>query len=809
MKTYKHLFAIGLIAMLMSVTGLSSVPASAATTWNTSEPKMDISVQSNAQNRTFAIKVYNKSGANYYKVLERGQDSKTGKWTSWTTVKGYYSFSGKYKRFTVAKNASDNKIYHYRLVCYNSNNEEIAIDKRLETAVPSSVKVTSGNDSKTGKAQNTITWSGKIPTGFQLWRATSKNGTYRAMGGSIQANTYTDTNVTEGVTYYYKLRSYKKLASARYYSNYSSIVSVKTNENKIATPTVSSFTYDETKGFTVKYKSNTTSFTGFEVKILDKNNNQVCYKQTDTKTTSVTLNSSNIKANTKYTVQVKAFNTVNGTKKYSSYASKDLTTPKFVTTINYTAPTIENVTFNANMQRTKGNGLINLMFVNNARVISFTDQNGEAINTNDIEISYDSKYFSISKSMIDYDDYAEQTTYTAKDNEICVTPLKTGNSQVLSFTYKNNKQVTSSYTCKIIESAISEQACMANGGYYNHDTVMYIATQIKNNYSQYLTNNNLSDNTINSLHYIYETVCRNRIDTQSGELIGNAYGCLYRGYANCLGTSAAFQVLATTFGYTSEVVRNVYDTHSWNMVQLGDYWYHIDCYLGVDSVFLDCDASHQRALQHKSPKPYYGFACSSQEEYDNAVAKVKTEFKNAINELNTENGYSLKVVDELPSGEINYTTQFNVAVATGKTDISQVDTVTAITKYIIERDISRGDVYINSTTSLKDSSTDYTKQGYITYVICFSNVNATSANKIMTVIEADGSIHEEPLDEWKTDSSSDETENNSNAEDTENSEANEEEPVITPEPTFEPTEDSEVTEDTEETTVSSETDESK
>lgn len=97
MKTYKHLFAIGLIAMLMRVTGLSSVPASAATTWNTSEPKMDISVQSNAQNRTFAIKVYNKSGANYYKVLERGQDSKTGKWTSWTTVKGYYSFSGKCK----------------------------------------------------------------------------------------------------------------------------------------------------------------------------------------------------------------------------------------------------------------------------------------------------------------------------------------------------------------------------------------------------------------------------------------------------------------------------------------------------------------------------------------------------------------------------------------------------------------------------------------------------------------------------------------------------------------------------------------
>ena len=328
MKNLKHLFAISLIAMLMSVTGISSVSASAAVAWNTSKPKMDISVQSNAQNRTFAIKVYNKSGAKYYKVLERGQDSKTGKWTSWKTVKGYNSFSGNYKRFTVAKSASDTKIYHYRLVCYNSNDEEVAIDKRLETAVPSNVKVTASNNSKTGKAQNTITWSGKIPTGFQLWRATSKNGTYHAMGGCIQANTYTDTNVTEGVTYYYKLRSYKKLASARYYSNYSSIVSVKTNENKIATPTVSSFTYSETSGFTVKYKSNTTSFDGFEVKILDKNGKQVCYKQTTPKTTRITLNSSDIKANTKYIVQVKTFKTENGTKKYSAYASKDLTTPK-------------------------------------------------------------------------------------------------------------------------------------------------------------------------------------------------------------------------------------------------------------------------------------------------------------------------------------------------------------------------------------------------------------------------------------------------------------------------------------------------
>ncbi len=94
------------------------------------------------------------------------------------------------------------------------------------------------------------------------------------------------------------------------------------------TPIISSFTYDETSGFTVKYKSNKTSFDGFEVKILDESGKQVCYKQTTPKTTSITLNSSDIKANTKYTVQVKTFKTENGTKKYSAYASKELTTPK-------------------------------------------------------------------------------------------------------------------------------------------------------------------------------------------------------------------------------------------------------------------------------------------------------------------------------------------------------------------------------------------------------------------------------------------------------------------------------------------------
>ena len=602
------------------------------------------------------------------------------------------------------------------------------------------------------------------------------------------------------------------MASTRYYSNYSSIVSVKTNENKIATPTVSSFTYDETKGFTVKYKSNTTSFTGFEVKILDKNNNQVCYKQTDTKTTSVTLNSSNIKANTKYTVQVKAFNTVNGTKKYSSYASKDLTTPKETADFTISAPTVGDITYyddctSSNATDKNGNYTSkNLMFVGETRDISIYNisNSSELLSLDKYNISYDTSVFSIKKN----------------SNSFSVTPLKAVGTSTITISSSNGKY-SHKYTCEVIKPISGGMATLEKGSDYvdptdrlgtvstvavylrqtqfEKDTTLYCLTQITNNYYSWLTNNGYSDSKFNKLLYAYNVVTRNAYDNQ--DYGSEEYSILYLHRGDCGGFTGTYHWIIKLLGFTNqESFCGVYESsttyHQFNIVVLDGVRYKVDCDAdswnststsSTYSSFLVSDSIYKC-------KPYYGFACSSQEEYDNAVAKVKTEFKNAINELNTENGYSLKVVDELPSGA-RLTDWVELSVSTGFTPSKE--TLLEYLDYDIWWGQQVGFVHIDDVVSLTDSSTSYTSQGYITYNIYYANNDEKTSNSTKKVQIDNDKI---------TIISDDETEvieNNTNAEDTENSEANEEEPVITPEPTFEPTEDSEVTEDT----VSSETDE--
>ncbi len=201
MKKLRKAITCLLMATMISVTGATSLTANAET-WN-SKPKLSVGVQSGTGSTAFAIKVYRKDGAVKYKVQEKGQDITTGKWNGgWKTVKTYKTISGSYRRFVVKKNANDKYTYHYRVIAYNSNGDEVITKSRVTPSSVTSVKVKSGNDSKTGEQQNVITWKGGCPTSFQVWRATSKNGEYHKITGYLTENSYTDTNVSEGVTYY-------------------------------------------------------------------------------------------------------------------------------------------------------------------------------------------------------------------------------------------------------------------------------------------------------------------------------------------------------------------------------------------------------------------------------------------------------------------------------------------------------------------------------------------------------------------------------------------------------------------------------
>lgn len=73
-----------------------------------------------------------------------------------------------------------------------------------------------------------LTWDAlKDVDGYQIYRATSKKGTYKkaATVKGDRDTTYIDTGLTCGKTYFYKVRAYKKISGKTVYSKLSSVMS--------------------------------------------------------------------------------------------------------------------------------------------------------------------------------------------------------------------------------------------------------------------------------------------------------------------------------------------------------------------------------------------------------------------------------------------------------------------------------------------------------------------------------------------------------------------------------------------------------
>lgn len=80
-----------------------------------------------------------------------------------------------------------------------------------------------------------LSW-GKIAgaDGYRVYRATSKNGTYKmikSISGSKNTS-YKNTGLTVGKTYYYKVRAYETTKNGRRYGTYSAVKSVKLTYSK-------------------------------------------------------------------------------------------------------------------------------------------------------------------------------------------------------------------------------------------------------------------------------------------------------------------------------------------------------------------------------------------------------------------------------------------------------------------------------------------------------------------------------------------------------------------------------------------------
>ncbi|MBQ3061556.1 MAG: fibronectin type III domain-containing protein [Lachnospiraceae bacterium] len=66
-------------------------------------------------------------------------------------------------------------------------------------------------------------------TGYEVYRSTSKTGTYTKVG-TVSATSFKNTGLKKGTTYYYKVRAYKTVGSTKLYGAYSSVYTLATSK---------------------------------------------------------------------------------------------------------------------------------------------------------------------------------------------------------------------------------------------------------------------------------------------------------------------------------------------------------------------------------------------------------------------------------------------------------------------------------------------------------------------------------------------------------------------------------------------------
>lgn len=150
----------------------------------------------------------------------------------YSTSSKKYSFMGEADAntttYTDAGRSSANiytyKIRAYKLVDgvkhYSSYSDSLKAVTKPLTPVVTLSSTTAGNV--------TATWTNTSSkaTGYKVYMATSKTGTY-SLVKTTTAKSYTKTGLTKGKTYYFKVRAYRTVDGNNIYSNYSTIKSIK------------------------------------------------------------------------------------------------------------------------------------------------------------------------------------------------------------------------------------------------------------------------------------------------------------------------------------------------------------------------------------------------------------------------------------------------------------------------------------------------------------------------------------------------------------------------------------------------------
>ena len=116
------------------------------------------------------------------------------------------------------------KVRSYKIVNNKTHNGDYSSSLAATTKpLTPTVKLTSPS---TKKIKLTWTNISSRTTGYNIYMATSKNGTYKNIG-STSKKSFTKGSLKKGKTYYFKVRAYRTIDGKKVYSSYSSIKSIK------------------------------------------------------------------------------------------------------------------------------------------------------------------------------------------------------------------------------------------------------------------------------------------------------------------------------------------------------------------------------------------------------------------------------------------------------------------------------------------------------------------------------------------------------------------------------------------------------
>ena len=160
-----------------------------------------------------------------------------------------------------------------------------------------------------------VSWkAAKNAKGYAVYRATSKNGTYKLLISTTRTSV-TNASLATGTTYYYKVKSYGKVGSAKVYAAYSKTAYAKPVLSKPANIKAKA----GKKSAVVSWKK-VSGATGYKVYRATKSNGKYSVVKTITKQSTVKYTNKKLKSKKTYYYKVRAYKKVNGKLVYGSYS---------------------------------------------------------------------------------------------------------------------------------------------------------------------------------------------------------------------------------------------------------------------------------------------------------------------------------------------------------------------------------------------------------------------------------------------------------------------------------------------------------